>query len=276
LTEEKPSDEIDFDSFPSSMLGDFRITVEKCTATYKKKVSNEELEKFMIEYEIHLKQIPRTIDEKISEKQGITHITELVNAQIMYLAAPELISFQEPAVAKIRVRGIHRHECKISTHSQTASSPPTAAVVKVRKKAYYLSRIYEANEVEAYISVKGYSLHKAPILLECYQWEALTEPERVSSFKILQVVYTCHNRPSIDQPILTDQKAYDKAHTLQQRIAEAGPGADKNAIQRELLELGEVPNRWRAWGNLYKREREGLFCELQVYSKVPFIGQWLT
>ena len=48
------------------------------------------------------------------------------------------------------------------------------------------------------------------------------------------------------------------------KIAEAGPGADANPIRRQLFELGEIPNRWRGWDQLYKREKQALFENLQV------------
>lgn len=51
-------------------------------------------------------------------------------------------------------------------------------------------------------------------------------------------------------------------------IAKAGkavPDIDTKAIQRQLLELGEIPNIWRGWGQLYQREKEGLFKNIQVY-----------
>jgi len=48
------------------------------------------------------------------------------------------------------------------------------------------------------------------------------------------------------------------------KISLAGSDADIKAIQRDLLELGDVPNRWRGWGSLLKREREGQFLILQV------------
>jgi hypothetical protein len=59
-------------------------------------------------------------------------------------------------------------------------------------------------------------------------------------------------------------KDYDKDKTLQQKIAEAEKGADTKGIHRGLLETGSVPNRWRARGNLLKRELRGLSLELQV------------
>jgi hypothetical protein len=63
---------------------------------------------------------------------------------------------------------------------------------------------------------------------------------------------------------LNCSKDYDKDRVLRLKIAEAGPGADSKSIQRQLLELGEIPNRWRGWGQLYKREKQALFENLQV------------
>jgi hypothetical protein len=51
---------------------------------------------------------------------------------------------------------------------------------------------------------------------------------------------------------------------LRLKIAEAGPGADAKPIKRQLFELGEIPNRWRGWNQLYKREKKALFENLQV------------
>jgi hypothetical protein len=43
--------------------------------------------------------------------------------------------------------------------------------------------------------------------------------------------------------VLIPAKACDKDGVLMQKILEAGPGGDAKVIQRQLLELGEIPNR---------------------------------
>ncbi|KUJ20091.1 uncharacterized protein LY89DRAFT_779943 [Mollisia scopiformis] len=84
---------------------------------------------------------------------------------------------------------------------------------------------------------------KTPIPLISRPWRYFKEHERFNVFRDLQ--------------------NYDKEQTLKQKIAEAGPHADAKAIQRDLLETGEIVNRWRGWSQTYKRERESLFKELQ-------------
>jgi hypothetical protein len=84
------------------------------------------------------------------------------------------------------------------------------------------------------------------------------------------------NSPGIDSPPhgskmwginqLNCSKEYDKGQVLRLKIAEAGPGADAKTIQRQLFELGDFPNRWRGWSQLYKREKQALFENLQVFS----------
>ncbi|KAE9374203.1 hypothetical protein N431DRAFT_532970 [Stipitochalara longipes BDJ] len=91
------------------------------------------------------------------------------------------------------------------------------------------------------------SFHKCPIPMEFQPWDSLKDHERQSCFKALQT--------------------YDKEALLKYTIAEAAPGADVKAIQRQLLELGHIPNHWRGWGQLYTRERQKHFEYLQRRRK---------
>ncbi|KAN0102756.1 hypothetical protein V8E51_011069 [Hyaloscypha variabilis] len=96
-------------------------------------------------------------------------------------------------------------------------------------------------------SLEENSFYKCPIPLEFQPWDSLKDHERQSCFKALQ--------------------AYDKEALLKHNILEAGPEADAKVIHRQLLELGDIPNHWRGWGQLYTRERQKLFEHLQRRRK---------
>lgn len=103
------------------------------------------------------------------------------------------------------------------------------------------------------------NMAKTPIMIESRPWGILNEDQRKSSFKVLQVC-----QPFYFAVMLLRGQDYDREQTLKQKIAEAGSEADTKAIYKQLFGSDELPNRWRSWSHLLKREREGQFKKLQV------------
>ena len=63
---------------------------------------------------------------------------------------------------------------------------------------------------------------------------------------------------------------HDKEHTVLQKVNESGPGADASLIRREVLELGDVPNRWRSWGKFIETRETGAVPRASGQS--PFLN----
>ncbi|CZR59022.1 uncharacterized protein PAC_08914 [Phialocephala subalpina] len=133
------------------------------------------------------------------------------------------------------------------THGAILTGGETGGTLEVPHRDYAVATHIEPSHYHFICRTAGFledeNIVKTPIPFESRPWDYFKERERADVFKDLQ--------------------AYDKEQTLKQKIAGAGPDADAKAIQRVLFETGDVVNRWRGFGQTYKRERKALFKELQ-------------